>query len=76
MNADARCALTELRITECGHCKGLRSAEEEARGERTHRTRFRAHHPGYCASCDTEFAAGELIRSDGHGGFVGDGCCG
>jgi hypothetical protein len=69
-----RCYLTDLLITQCGHCKGLQTVEQQASNELRPGPPFTSRYDGTCSSCGIEFWPGEMIRADGAGGWLAE-CC-
>ncbi|MEU4578977.1 hypothetical protein [Nonomuraea sp. NPDC023979] len=66
-----RCERTELFVDQRAHCRGMTEpAPERPRS----RPWFPAAFPGCCAECLDTFDEGDLIRSDGAGGWIAD-CC-
>lgn len=81
MISEQRCDLTELLVSQCAHCQGARSVEEQAADESraiAHRPGWiEAQYPGECYRCGEPIAVGDLIhRSDSHRsvGWIGS-CC-
>ncbi|WP_433252932.1 hypothetical protein ACQPYK_08690 [Streptosporangium sp. CA-135522] len=75
---EPRCPLTELIVAQCGHCRevldipfsDLLPAGPERLGPYV-----TARYSGECADDGEPFEAGDLIRADGHGGWLAE-CCG
>ena len=79
-----RCEVTELEVTGCAHCRGIKSPDEEARDQRNRLLAtgawFAAIYPGRCTRCNEPFEVGTAIRwneypFDGFGGWLAE-CCG
>lgn len=77
-----RCAVTDLVATWHAHCTCPSAPTppdpfgEPAEGREKRATVFRSAYDGECSKCDDPFAASELIRSDGEGGWIAEQCCG
>ncbi|MEU4576630.1 hypothetical protein [Nonomuraea sp. NPDC023979] len=67
-----RCEITELFTDQCAHCR--RIPDEPAPERPRRRPWFPAAFPGCCAECLDTFDEGDLIRSDGAGGWIAE-CC-
>lgn len=67
----ARCALTELFVSDCAHCRRIPDPLNEFR---QYGTPFRAEYAGKCAGCGDDFHDGDTIRADGAGGYLAS-CC-
>jgi hypothetical protein len=71
-----RCALTDLLVITCSHCRGLdRQPAPTQRPDGTPGPWFTAAYPGCCARCATTFDPGDRIRAAGDGGYLAE-CCG
>lgn len=70
----ARCSLTELRVTECAHCRGIPDPAAPERRTRELGPVIAAMYPGDCSGCAGEIEPGDAIRADGDGGWLHDGC--
>lgn len=68
---DDRCAVTELPVDMCAHCRKAPDPEPERRNLGS---LFAAAYHGRCVDCDQPFGAGDRIRADGEGGYLGP-CC-
>lgn len=66
-----RCTLTDLPPGMCSHCRKIPEPEPERRDLGRP---FAAAYPGRCVDCDEPFDAGDRIRADGEGGYLGP-CC-
>jgi len=66
-----RCAVTDLDVLGCAHCRKVPDPPREHRGLGR---LFTAAYPGRCADCDERFDEGDRIRADGEGGYLGP-CC-
>lgn len=65
------CALTELPVEMCAHCRGDRLPTDD-RPELG--PPFPARYDGECSGCGDDFAAGDTIRADGQGGWLCETC--
>ena len=72
MIAPVRCAVTELEVTGCTHC---RKTPTPPRPTRTLGRWFPARYAGRCSQCDDRFHEDDEIRADGEGGYL-CGTCG
>jgi len=75
---DDLCELTELFKSGCAHCRNIPDLDAEPATTRRGDGEgpgpiIAARWPGRCV-CDQPFAAGDLIRADGEGGWLA-GCC-
>ena len=70
--APVRCAVTELEVTGCAHC---RKTPTPPRPTRTLGRWFPARYAGRCSQCDDRFHEDDEIRADGEGGYL-CGTCG
>jgi hypothetical protein len=67
----ARCAVTELEVTGCAHCRPVIDTPRPARALGRW---FPARYAGRCSDCDTRFHEDEEIRADGEGGYLCEDC--
>ena len=76
--AAPRCDLTDLLVTDCAHCRGVKSVDEETKAERARLLATGrwvvAQYAGTCAHCGEHFGPGAAIRMF-PGGWRAD-CCG
>lgn len=77
-----RCERTDLLVSDCAHCRGHQSVEEQVQAERvTDREHpgapgpwFAARWDGECSGCGDPINVGDTIRADGEGGYELWGC--
>lgn len=71
----AECALTELPVEMCAHCRGDRlPGEADDSADPDYGPPFIAQYDGHCDGCGSFFAAGDTIRSDGQMGWLCESC--
>jgi hypothetical protein len=72
MTATQRCAVTELYVDQCAHCRPPAAPPPTPvlLGPW-----FSAAYAGQCSECGEEFEADIQIRADGEGGWLAE-CCG
>jgi hypothetical protein len=70
--AETRCEKTELLVSQCGHCLGVRPEDP---GAAEFGPWFLAQYTSVCAGCPETIYPGDPARADGQGGYVGE-CCG
>jgi len=81
---EQRCALTDLLVRDCGHCRGIAAEPDTPASARPWTwpdaaltgPATTARFSGWCAGCDDPIEPGQQIHSDGHGGWVCAGCAG
>jgi hypothetical protein len=67
MADEQRCAITELYITQCAHCRPAPAGQEFGPW-------FPAAYEGDCAGCDGAIEPGDRIRADGQGSWLCEDC--
>lgn len=72
MTTDTRCALTELLVDQCAHCRGFKDLPRAPRFS----PRFYASYPGTCVVCDDAILPGDTIRAKDDDGYVCNACGG
>lgn len=70
---ESRCEVTELLVSQCGHCTG-RTGDEGTGEKRDLGPWFGARYAGKCADCGERFGMQDRIRADGEGGYLCAGC--
>jgi hypothetical protein len=64
----------EIELASCGVCRPRPSESPVIRPERSWGPWFTARFDGHCAGCDDPVGPGDLIRSDGSGGWLCTDC--
>lgn len=76
--ATDRCEKTDLLVTDCAHCRGSLSIEDQIRAEHVEIAARPGWHtaiyPGACSVCRDPFAPGTPITRDADGGWMAA-CC-
>jgi hypothetical protein len=68
---EARCEVTELPESMCAHCRPPAPEPPEPRDTSLFGPWFPAGHDGDCdGECGSEIEEGDMIRSDGQGGWL------
>lgn len=70
-----RCPVTELLVDQCACPQHRGEPTVDGRDDQPLGPWFTAAYVGRCSRCDTSFDAGDRIRADGEGGYLGS-CCG
>lgn len=68
--SEPRCDITDLLVSQCGHCKGLTEDKPELGPW------FAARFEGFCSRCGDAIEPGDPIRADGEGGYLDHDCGG
>lgn len=70
---EERCAISDLVVSQCAHCRP--PAPEPPLDRAKFGPWFEAGHDSDCdGTCGGEIQAGDMIRSDGEGGWLCTGC--
>jgi hypothetical protein len=73
MMPEAYCALTDLLVASCAHCKGIPDVSDRP-GPADYGPWFTARRDGRCGGCPAPVLAGDQIRADGRGGYLCESC--